>query len=41
MEIPEAKNMKEINSYEFLLLCLNVMRILDQIKAILLGALKA
>lgn len=39
--IPEAKNTSEINSQEVLLPSLNLMRILDQIKAISPGALKA
>lgn len=41
MEIPEAKNTKAINSQEVLLLCPNLMRMLDQIKVILPSALKA
>lgn len=40
-EIQEAKNTKAINSQEVLLSCLNLMRMLDQIKAILPSALKA
>lgn len=41
MEIAEAKNTKTIDSQEVLLRWLNLMRILDQIKAILPSALKA
>lgn len=41
MEIPEAKNTMAINSQEALLPCLNLMRMLDQIKEILPSALKA
>lgn len=41
MEIPEAKNTMAINSQEVLLPCLNLMRMLDQIKEILQSALKA
>lgn len=41
MEILEAKNTEAINSQEVLLPCLNLMRMLDQIKAILPSALKA
>lgn len=41
MEIPEAKNTMAINSQEVLLPCLNLMRMLDQIKEILPSALKA
>lgn len=41
MEIPEAKNTMVIKSQEVLLPCLNLMRMLDQIKEILPSALKA
>lgn len=41
MEIPEAKSTKAIKSQEVLLPWLNLMRMLDQIKAILPSALKA
>lgn len=41
MEIPQAKNTMAINSQEVLLPCLNLMRMLDQIKEILPSALKA
>lgn len=40
MEFPGPKNTKAINSQEVLLLCPNLMRIFDQIKAILPSALK-
>lgn len=41
MEIPETNITKVINSQEVLLLCLNLMRMLDQINVILPSALKA